>query len=182
MNWSQVAHIAVALAFALPGGAAVAAKPHVHGVGVLQLVVEGNRLHVELSLPAMDIVGFEHTPKTAEQRAAVTQAAALLKNSRTVFEPAAAAKCVAASGQVSSALLKEQRAADHDHGHADEEIHADFDVTYRVDCRRPEALTSLKINIFRHLTRLEKLEVQSVMPNGQKRQQLAPEQHTITLP
>ena len=184
-----------ALVFALCGGAALATKPHVHGVGTLQLVLEGNQLHVELSLPAMDVVGFEHAPRTAEQRDAVTQAVALLKDSSHVVEPPAAAGCTAAPGRIESALLEDQQKSDphghghdhdhghgHDHGHADEEVHADFDVTYRFDCLRPEALSPLAVTLFRHLPHLEKLDVQSVTPGGQRSQPLAPGQTSITLP
>jgi hypothetical protein len=180
-----------ALVLALYGGAALATKPHIHGVGTLQLVLEGNQLHVELSLPAMDVVGFEHAPRTAEQRDAVTQAVALLENSNHVLEPPAAAGCTAAPGRVESALLEDQQKPDphghghghgHDHDHADEEVHADFDVTYRFDCRRPEALSPLAVTLFQHLPHLERLDVQSVTPGGQRSQPLAPGQTSIALP
>lgn len=182
-----------ALGLALCGGAALATKPHVHGVGTLQLVLEGNQLHVELNLPAMDVVGFEHAPKTAEQRDAVTKAVALLKDSSHVVKPPAAAGCATAPGHVESALLEDQQKPDphdhghdhdHDHGHshADEETHADFDATYRFDCRQPEALSSLEVTLFQHLPRLEKLDVQSVMPGGQRSQPLVPGQTSIALP
>jgi hypothetical protein len=172
------------LVLALYGGAALATKPHVHGVGTLQLVLEGNQLHVELNLPAMDVVGFEHAPKTAEQRDAVTQAVALLQDSSHVIKPPPAAGCTTVPGRVESALLGDQQGHDHDHDHdhADGEIHANFDVTYRFDCRRPEALSPLKVTLFQHLPRLEKLDVQSVTSGGQQSQPLTPEQDSITLP
>ncbi len=182
-----------ALAFGLFGGApiALAAKPHVHGAGTLQLVLEGDQLHIELSLPAMNVVGFEHTPKTAEQRDAVMKAVALLQDSSHVIEPPAAAGCTTAPGRVESALLEDQQKSDphdhghdhdHDHGHTDGEVHADFDATYRFDCRQPKALSSLEVTLFQHLPRLEKLNVQSVVPGGQRLQQLVPGQDSITLP
>ncbi len=180
-----------ALAFGLFGGAptALAAKPHVHGAGTLQLVLEGDQLHIELSLPAMNVVGFEHAPKTAEQRDAVMKAVALLQDSSHVIEPPAAAGCTTAPGRVESALLEDQQKSDpydhghdHNHGHTDEEAYADFDVTYRFDCRQPKALSSLKVTLFQHLPRLEKLEVQSVMPGGQQVRQLVPGQDTLALP
>ncbi len=174
----------IAIVLTLYGAAALTGKPHVHGVGTLQLVLEGNHLHVELSLPAMDVVGFEHTPKTAEQRDAVTKAVALLKDSGHVIEPPAAAGCTTAPGRVESALLEDQQdhEHEHEHEHADGEAHADFDVTYQFDCRRPEALSPLAVTLFQHLPRLEKLDVQSVTPGGQRSQQLTPGQTSISLP
>ncbi len=170
-----------ALAFALTH-AALAAAPHIHGVGTLQLVMEGNRLSVELRLPAMDVVGFEHAPREAKHREAVKKAVALLKDSRQILEPPAAAECVLATAEVESELL-EAKGDDHgDHHHAPGEVHADFEASYRFECRRPEALKQIKVTVFQRLPRLEKLEVESVTPAGQRRQTLTSGQAAILLP
>ncbi len=68
-------HIATALT--LTSTVLFAAPPHVHGVGTLQLVLEENSLSVELRLPAINVVGFEHAPNDAQQKAAVQNAVAL---------------------------------------------------------------------------------------------------------
>ena len=47
---------------------------HVHGHGRLNIAIEGNTISMELEVPGMDIVGFEHEPSTPEQKAAVAQA------------------------------------------------------------------------------------------------------------
>ncbi len=43
-------------------------KAHVHGVAELSLAYEGNMLSVELVGPADGFLGFEHAPKTAEEK------------------------------------------------------------------------------------------------------------------
>ncbi len=96
-----------ALALALSSTALFAAEPHVHGAGTLQLVLEGGSLNVELRLPAMDVVGFEHAPREAKHKDAVKKAVALLKDSRKVLVPPAAAQCTAAPGAVESELLED---------------------------------------------------------------------------
>jgi hypothetical protein len=181
--------LATALTFGFMSHSLLATPPHVHGAGALQLVLEGGNLSIELRLPAMDVVGFEHAPREAKHQEAVKKAVALLKDSRKAFELPAAAQCAVAPGKVESALLETRQ--DHDHGHdkpdhdhhehSDEEAHADFEVAYRFDCRRPESLKSIKVTLFQYLPRLEKLEVQSVTPTGQKSQQLVPGQDTIQL-
>lgn len=195
------AALAATLALALSSTVLFAAAPHVHGAGTLQLVLEGGSLNAELHLPAMDVVGFEHAPRDAKDKDAVAKAVALLADSRKVLEPPAAAQCTAAPGEVESALLedghddhgKDKHAHDqheheheheheHGHDHPDGEVHADFDVAYRFDCRHPEAIKQIKINLFQQLSHLERLEVESVTPGGQRRQRLAPGQDTITLP
>jgi Protein of unknown function (DUF2796) len=178
--------IAIAIALGLASHALSAAEPHVHGIGNLQLVLEGNRLTLELRLPAMDVVGFEHAPREAKHQESVNKAVALLKDSRQVLEPAAAAECVLATAEVASELLKAKdhdhdHDHEHDHDHAHGEVHADFEASYRFECRRPEALQHIKVTVFQRLPRLEKLEVESVTLAGQRRQRLVPGQDTIPL-
>ena len=47
---------------------------HAHGIGELNIVLEGNELAIELISPAANIVGFEHAPSNDEQKAALAQA------------------------------------------------------------------------------------------------------------
>jgi hypothetical protein len=184
-----LASIHIAAVLALTGTALFAAEPHVHGAGTLQLVLEGGSLNIELRLPAMDVVGFEHAPREAKHKDAVKKAVALLKDSRKVLAPPDAAQCTVAPGAVESELLEDGHAASHkhdkheaDHDHSDGEAHADFEVAYRFDCRRPEAIKQIKVTLFQQLPRLEKLEVESVTSTGQRSQRLVPGQDTITLP
>ena len=180
--------MAAALAFAFTP-AALAAAPHIHGVGTLQLVMEGSQLNIDLRLPAMDVVGFEHAPREAKHKEAVKKAIALLKDSRQLLEPLAAAECVLATAEVESELLEEGHTTGHDHdqheadhAHSDGETHADFEVAYRFKCHHPEALKQIKVTVFQRLPQLEKLEVESVTPAGQRRQTLTSGQSTIMLP
>jgi hypothetical protein len=53
---------------------------HVHGIAALNLASEGKEVHVELDSPAANIVGFEHAPSSAEDRAALDQAIATLSD------------------------------------------------------------------------------------------------------
>ena len=47
---------------------------HEHGIARLGLAVDGTRLTVDLELPAESVFGFEHAPRTAEERATVAEA------------------------------------------------------------------------------------------------------------
>ena len=149
-------HIATVLT--LTSTVLCAAPPHVHGVGTLQLALEENSLSAELRLPAINVVGFEHTPNDAQQKAAVQNAVALLKDSGQVLILPDKAQCKIESAVVTSELLDhdddhdhdnhdEAHDDDHDHDdahdddHADHDHdHADFDVSYGFDCHHPTAL------------------------------------------
>src|SRR5690554_4975241 len=45
------------------------AAAHQHGLGHLDLVLEGQQLILELRIPAEDLLGFEHAPQTPGQQA-----------------------------------------------------------------------------------------------------------------
>ncbi len=47
---------------------------HEHGIARMGLAVDGTRLTVDLQLPAESVFGFEHAPRSAEERAAVAEA------------------------------------------------------------------------------------------------------------
>jgi hypothetical protein len=175
------------------GPDALAAEPHVHGAGTLQLVLESGSLNAELRLPAMDVVGFEHAPREPKHKDAVKKAVAMLKDSRQVLALPDDARCTAAPGAVESELLEDERhAADHKHDqhdqheaghdHANGEAHADFEVVYRFDCRRPEALKQIKVLLFQQLPKLERLDVEMATPAGQRGQRLVPGQDVIAPP
>lgn len=47
---------------------------HVHGVGKLNVALDGDDLIIELTSPAANIVGFEHTPENEQQSHEVHEA------------------------------------------------------------------------------------------------------------
>ena len=52
--------------------------PHVHGHGTLNIAVDDKAVSMELEVPGMDLVGFEHAASTEDQKAAVDKAKAQL--------------------------------------------------------------------------------------------------------
>ncbi len=89
---------------------------HAHGIGELNVVLEGDELAMELISPAANIVGFEHAPSNDEQKAAVAQAEEALKQVDKLFVLSEQAGCQAEHVHVESELLE---------GHEDEEHHDD---------------------------------------------------------
>ena len=66
---------------------------HEHGHGRLNIAVEGGSVAMELIAPAADIVGFEHEPKTDEQRTAIEQAKGTLADPLALFVLPPSAGC-----------------------------------------------------------------------------------------
>ena len=91
---------------------------HEHGVGQLNIAVDGPQIAMELHAPGADIVGFEYAAESAKDRAAVDTAVATLARPLDLFVLPEAAGCSVV--QAAARLESEEEHEDHDHEHADE--------------------------------------------------------------
>ncbi len=66
---------------------------HVHGAAKLTIVSEGKELLIELHSPAMNILGFEHSPKNDQQKALIVKTGNILSNIDNVITLPASSKC-----------------------------------------------------------------------------------------
>ncbi len=162
-------------------------KAHEHGAGHLNVALDQNTLMIELSLPAMDVIGFEHPVNSKEERGEVDRATALLQDGLQLFAPTPAAECELVQADVASALLQSDRdthehEAEHDEKHAeDEHAHADFDVSYRFNCQLPAQLNALTLSLFEHFPATRRLTAQAITPAGQAGAELTPDKRTLNL-
>lgn len=66
---------------------------HQHGVGVLNIAASQHDLMLELQTPADNILGFEHSPKTDQQKQKLTSSLHLLKQADSLFYFSTQARC-----------------------------------------------------------------------------------------
>lgn len=152
---------------------------HVHGVGQLNLAVEGKGLEIELTAPGADIVGFEHAAERDADRKAVVAATEKLKNALALFSFPDAAKCELAEAEVHSEMLDGHGDRDekgHDHGkehahekkHEHDERHAEFRAHYHFECGVLDALSHVDVSgYFKSFPNARELEAQSITAKGQ---------------
>jgi hypothetical protein len=152
---------------------------HEHGHGTLNIAVEDQRVAMELEVPGMDIVGFEHEATTAEQKAALEAAKAELAKPLSLFKLPAAAACSVKEANV--ALEAEHEDGDHDakeEKHADQdedehEGHTAFHVTYALDCQKPSALTAITFDYFKAFAGAQNLTVNVVTTKAQSKYEVS---------
>lgn len=158
---------------------------HVHGVGQLNLVVDGASLIAELETPLDNILGFEHAPETDEQRQAYQDTLEWLSNPINVFD-VSAANCSTVHVRLDQPEhFKDgdhdaqddhegEEHADHAHEghdehhhdeghmeHAEDEAHhhANLWVEYKLDCSDLPKLKRISVGIFERFPRFHELEV-----------------------
>ena len=148
---------------------------HEHGVGELNIAIEGKSVAMELKAPGADIVGFEYEAASAEDRASIDQALAQLSAPLELFTLPAAAECVAT--ETNAALEQEEIAEkdhDHDHGHDHgekseakaEASHTEFHANYMLTCSKPDAITTINFPYFDLFPNAQELDVQLITDQG----------------
>lgn len=164
-----------------------ATMAHVHGQGNLNLVIEDNKLVLSLTLPAEDVIGFERTPKSKEEKLIVDRAIARLKDVHSMFEFQKEARCKLldqAFVSAESILNSENKAAKHksqhkhktktkkrlkhthqENAHAHKSPssgHSDIQVSYMLECSSVSHLKQIKVLLFELFPNIQKLKTQLV--------------------
>ena len=167
---------------------------HEHGVGELNIAVDGDTVAMEFHAPGADIVGFEYEAKSAEDRAAFDAAVALLAKPLELFVLPAAAECSVT--KASAGLESEEDHDDHDHeehasdekhdehdheehasdekhdehdhdDHAETEAsHTEFHAEYVLTCGNTDALSGIEFAYFDTFENALELEVQIISAAG----------------
>lgn len=192
--------IALAATAALPSQAA---GSHQHGVGMVQLVLADHGFEAELTLPAADLVGFEHQPRNDGERAALALAIALLEAPDNLFSPSKAAGCSGKLLAIDSPLLVADSAAvtqaktaaaqtpatDHDHHHDHDHDahpagtdHSDLLARYQFSCSSMSQLESIELTLFSSLKGLTQVELQWLSADTSGTTTLTPKQPRFTTP
>jgi len=161
--------LAAALSHAMSAGAQHA---HVHGLGKLDAVVEGNSLTVRLEVPLDSLVGFERSPRTERERAAVRDMANTLRTGSDLV-PSAGAHCNLKGVTLTSAVLPGElldsqgiAATAADAGEGDDG-HAELVAAYVFSCADPAQLRALEVRLFDSFKALKRLDTQVVTERTQ---------------
>ena len=149
---------------------------HEHGVGELNIAVEGGTVAMEFHAPGADIVGFEYVAKSAEDRSAIDAAVATLARPLELFVLPSAAECsvVQASAELESEGAQDDHedhddhdhAHGHDNDHADEAGHTEFHAEYTLTCGNPAALSEITFAYFDVFENAREIEVQIISASG----------------
>ena len=176
-------------------------EAHEHGVANLNIAVEGNNIYIEFASPAANIVGFEHHPRTQEQKDAVKDAVNKLKKGDALFLLSANSESKLLKSIVNTDIDKD---ADHhldekhahskeeqhgheekhaeDHGDADEhERHSEFEAKYQFVCQKPDKLSQIEVMLFRTFPGIEHIEVQLLTETKQTAMELTAKKNKIAL-
>ncbi len=170
---------------------------HVHGHGTLNIAIEDSRVSMELEVPGMDIVGFEHAATSDDQKLKVEEAKEILQRPLDIFAVPAAAGCTVVSADVAIEAehhhdgdddhdhdAKEAKDGDHDHAdhdHEGHEGHNQFHANYTLECSKPGELASIGFDYFKHFAGAQGLTVNIVAAKGQSKYEVSRDKPSLDL-
>jgi hypothetical protein len=133
---------------------------HEHGHVTLNVVVEGTLLSVELEAPGMNVLGYEHRPRTAAEQAQFESQARWLQSGRAAVGVPPAAGCRLEKVTVSSPDWSAAQAG---------EDHGDYRVNWRFRCANAGVLAWLEPWMLEKLLGVNETDVNLINGNLQTR-------------
>ncbi|OUR94990.1 hypothetical protein A9Q81_14605 [Gammaproteobacteria bacterium 42_54_T18] len=165
-------------------------EKHVHGKAQLNIAIEKNKIEIEFSTPAMNLLGFEYKPSSTEDKHQLAQALTTLRQGGELFT---LGTCQLKESEISSTLLD----TDHDNNHPDDKQsnpsldhdsehdqhhqsnHSDFAVHYHFSCSEGVP-AQIKTGLFVAFTGLQHIAV-TVLGEQQSQLTLNKSQNVINL-
>ena len=165
---------------------------HMHGHGVLQVVVEGHQVLIEVEIPAEHLLGFEHAPHTVAEHDLVRKRLQALSAAKRWFRLSGPAVCslsdyaieLGAMQATPAGLVRYDIAAAGDTSTNVASLrggHSELHAVYTWSCKYPEELSELNVTLFETLTGIEELDVTLVTPRSQRQIELTPNATEIDL-
>ncbi|MFM7397236.1 MAG: DUF2796 domain-containing protein [Gammaproteobacteria bacterium] len=140
---------------------------HEHGAVTFNVAIDGNLLSVEFEAPAINVLGFEKSPRTDAERQAVAAADAWLSAGRDIAGVPRAAGCRLQSVTYEAPTLGSG--------------HADYRPRYAFRCDNPVALEWVELWALRRLKNVESAEVNVISATVQRQETLAPGSLRVSL-
>jgi Protein of unknown function (DUF2796) len=143
---------------------------HVHGAASMNLVLENSLLSISMSIPVIDAVGFERPAVNADEQTILKKVLRSFQHPDALFLLSKNADCHLLNGAVETALLNKE---------AKPGSHADFDISYQWQCKNPEALKQVNLQLFTHFVHLKKIQASWVVAEQQGAAELVNEKSIL---
>ena len=117
---------------------------HVHGLSIINVVQEKNKVLFDIEMPGFDTVGFEYKAKSQKDKDLVKNALNMLKNPVNLFSIPSAANCKMSNN--SSTILEEKN-------------HTEFRAKYEYNCSNITKFSFITFNIFDSFKNSKDLEL-----------------------
>jgi hypothetical protein len=149
---------------------------HEHGSATLDIAIQNSILDIALHSPAINVIGFEHAPRSVEEKTALAQANRVFGSPQGLFLMPAGAACASTSVTLTPITYEH----DGDDGKPGAP-HADYDVSYRFHCAHADQLVWIDIRLFEQMKGMRKIVANIVTPALQAQSLLTPDNPRVHL-
>lgn len=151
---------------------------HVHGSAELTLATENNKLFINLTTPADNLLGFEHRAETSIEIANVKQLEKKLSNiNNLIIFPEST--CLLIDTHLNLDLLLPLKNNQHHHKHS-EKKHTEVVVEYTLTCEKRVDIAPATIQLFKHYPAIETIEALWLTDKKQGAITLTPNKNTLS--
>jgi len=146
-------------------------QPHQHGHARLQMAVGNNNVDLILTSPAFNLLGFEHEPRTGQQKQTLENARQWLTTQALITPDGS--NCTVKSASMSfGAEATEQDRHDHDHDHEEShneanDEHSNIEVSQVLDCAGTDISGQLTTPLIAQFPEIQELNVEWVTNSRQ---------------
>jgi len=143
---------------------------HVHGTGTGNLSIDDNTLRLELEIPGINLVGFEHAPADEGQQAALDETVKFLRAAEWLTaDPQGACEIATVSAHTHGFGAGEEHEHHEHHEHHEQDGHGDhghaeFHLVVTLDCSSPERLAWVEVELFEQFPGNEEILVDVLTP------------------
>ena len=152
---------------------------HEHGVGELNIAVEGNAMNLEFMIPGADIVGFEYEAKSDSDIALVNTALSKFQDFENIFTLSSSGNCNLVDAEIEINQGDEHEDEhdhedehehededEHDHDEHEEEAHNELVANYSFTCGNVKEIDRIDFPYFTTFPNSGELEIQFVSEVG----------------
>ena len=157
---------------ATPALAQANPRAHQHGHAELQAAFDGPLVDLLLESPAYNLLGFEHQPRTAEQKQKLDDLHQWLAGNALINTEDG--RCRVVTSELHTGWEEADAHAehghpqhDHDHAHDNHTNHSDLEVTQSLHCEALSDAPAFATPLLEQFPALEHLNVQWVSAQGQ---------------
>jgi hypothetical protein len=147
---------------------------HEHGSATVNIAVQDATLEIALHSPAINVIGFEHAPRSPEEKDALAKANRAFGSPQGLFSIPASAACESTDVTLVPIIYE------HD-GDQPNAVHADYDVSYRFHCAHTDQLGWIDIRLFEQMKGMRKIVASVVTAALQAQTLLTPDNTRVHL-
>lgn len=190
--FSKIATLIIMFLFALRAGAESShhhhdhdlpqQDAHLHGYVELTLAIEGNQLEIQLTSPAINIVGFEHKATSKQQLQAIEQAKQTLESPAMLFS-FSGSDCASILATAHFPTLDEHHAdhGNHEDHESDKEEHSEITASYKYNCSEGKRINAVQVNLIKYFPTIEKIKAMWLSDLKQGASELTSESNLILI-